>query len=112
MLYNHKILYSHDGLICERVNRTSRPLTKNLDSDGIHLHASHALQVQNVFASIVSVDLLHYHHGVSVTGLDDNALTVLDVGVHLRPSDPGIWTALECGLQPHGDTSVELQDLL
>lgn len=81
-------------------------LTEDLDHDGVHLHSRRALQAQNVFASIVSVDILHHHRGVSVGGFNNDALAVLDVCIHLCPGDPGNGAALDVGVQPHGDAGI------
>lgn len=106
-IYANKIVDKYFCLLNDSVS-----LTKNLDNDGVHLHASRALQIQNVFASIISVDILHHHHGVRVGGFDDNALAVLDVGVHLCPGDPGSGTALDGGREPHDGSGIQLQALL
>lgn len=87
-------------------------LTKDFDNDGVHLHASQTLQAQDVFASIISVDILYQDRGVSVGGFDDDALTVLDVGVHLGPGDLGNGTALDGGVHSHGAAGTQLQDFL
>lgn len=81
-------------------------LTEDLDHDGVHLHSCRALHAQNVFASIVSVHILHHHRGVSVGGFNNDALAVLDVCVHLCPGDPGNGAALDIGVQPHGDAGI------
>lgn len=80
--------------------------TENFDADGVHLHTSRALQAENVFASIVSVYVLHHHRCLGIARLDNDALAVFNVGVHLCPYDLWSGAALDGCMQPHSGAST------
>lgn len=94
------------------IKKQERFVTQDLDGDGVHLHAGHTLQVENVFARIVPVDILHRHSGVRFGGLNEDALAVFEVAVHLGPNDLRRRVTLDCRVKLHGGAGTQLQALL